>query len=217
MEVVSNTSERKVRVVVIDSGIDVNQYDLKHNVLENIGIIVNDEGNIEKKSNTPIENEHGTLIAACIKYIYSDIELVDINILDKNLNGNGEVFIKALKESIKYDPDIINLSLGTTKLKYWVRLALIVRKLRKKGIIVVAAADNSGTKSYPACLKGAIGVKGNKVEEYKTYRYDGKFYYAYGRLPKELCKKKQHYNIHGNSIACAYITGHVCKSINNFK
>lgn len=213
----TNNKSKKVRVVVIDSGIDVNQYDLKNNVIESIGIRVNDEGIIEKKTNTSIENEHGTLVAACIKYIYSDIELVDINILDKNLSGNGDVFIKALKESIKYNPDIINLSLGTTKFKYWIRLMLIIRKLRKKGVIVVAAADNSGIKSYPAYLKGAIGVKGNEIEEYKTYGYDGKFYYAYGRLPKELCKKKQHYNIYGNSIACGYISGHVCKSINNFK
>lgn len=205
----------KVRVVIIDSGIDRSKNNLKDNVMEAISIKINSRGYIEKTEKSMTNNEHGTLVASCIKYIYDNVELIDINILDKSLTTDGRVLLKALEESINYNPDIVHLSLGTTKFKYWFPLKRIVRKLRKNNIIVVSAANNYGLKSYPAYLKGVVGVKGREVDDLNWHIYEDGFYYAPYKLPKELCYKKNQEKIRGTSIAAAYITGYFCKYVKN--
>lgn len=203
----------KVRVVIIDSGIDRSKNNLKDNVIEAISIKINSKGYIEKTKESVANNDHGTLVASCIKYICNDAEFIDINILDKNLTTDGRVLLKALEEAINHNPDIVHLSLGTTKFKYWFPLKRIVRKLRKNNIIVVSAANNYGLKSYPAYLKGVVGVKGKEVDDLNWHTYEDGFYYAPYKLPKELCYEESQVKIRGTSIAAAYITGYVCEYV----
>ncbi|HAG44664.1 MAG TPA: subtilase [Clostridium sp.] len=207
--------DKKIKIVIIDSGVNIKYYNLKENVLESIGFRIDIDGTIEKVKNPIVENEHGTLVASCIKYIYKDIEFIDINILDKDLSTNGNVLIKALKHSLSYNPNIVHLSLGTTSAKYWIALKKIIRKLHKKNVIVVAALTNYGSKSYRACFKEVIGVRGGEEYDMYKYNYMNKFFYTYNRLPLDLCKNKRHQEIRGNSISCAYMTGNICKIINN--
>lgn len=210
---IESENRRKIRVVVIDSGIDINKYNLKENVIESVGFRINKNGIIERRRNMDIENEHGTMIASCIKYICKDVELIDINILDENLLSNSKVLIKALKYAKSFKPHIINLSLGTTLKRYWIPLKITINSLVKENILIVASVDNCGVKTYPADYKNTIGVKGRNDSDINRIFYCNNYYYASGWENEVVYDYKKNNKCYGNSIATAYVTGYFCKVI----
>ncbi len=197
-----------IKVALIDSGINVNEF----NVIDSVVFRIDDADNIKKLNNiTPINN-HGTSVAHCINTICNNIEFIDINIIDNSGLSYGDLLIKALEYCKSVDVDIINLSLGTTKFKYIFRMRKIIRELNKKGTIIVAAENNANKKAYPANMKHVIGVKGDSfIASYNNYYYKNKFYYAYDKLPEDF--NNNIYNTRGNSFACGFITGHICKEL----
>lgn len=210
----TNNKSKKVRVVVIDSGIDVNQYDLKQYVKESIGIKINSKGCFERQLSPRVEHPHGTVITAIIKQMCDSVEFYSVNILDRNLHSNGKVLIKSLKEAIKYKPHIVHLSLGTTSLRYWLSIRRCVRKLTNNNIIVIAASNNEGTRSYPAYLNKVVGVKGKHFNKCDSFYFKDGFFYAPLTLNYKLLQNNQEYrSVSGNSISAAYITGHFCRII----
>lgn len=200
-------TKKKVRIVVIDSGIDKNKYNLQEFVKKSIGLRIDSCGKIKFTNDPIIENKHGTLIAACIKHINNNVEFIDINILDSDLSCNGDLLIEALKYSKEFKPNIINLSLGTTSKFYGLKMRKIIKQIIKKGTIVISACENNNKICYPAFLKGVIAVKGNENCSLYNYKYSEKFYYTYNRLPRTLCLNDNDKKFIGNSIACSYITG----------
>ncbi len=206
-------SNKTITVAIIDGGLDPNEF----NVKSSIGFRLNKSGDIEKVDNPKIENNHGIIVAKCIKHIYKNVEFIDLNILDSELSSNGYVFLKALQYCEKEKPDIINLSLGTTKKRYFLAMKKIIKRLNKQNVIVVAAENNGKRKSYPANIRGVIGVKGNELIDCTKYIFNNGFYYTSSKLPKTLILKKQHEEIQGNSLACGFMTGHICKAINAFE
>jgi hypothetical protein len=208
-----NNEVRKIRIVIIDSGISRNESYLKNSIKKEIGFEFNTNRDVIELHNPKIKHEHGTVIAKTIKSMCSDVEFISINILDENLSANGRVLIEALKQSLTYKPQIVHLSLGTTKLKYWYSLKKLTRILNKNNIIVVSAANNEGKRSYPAYFKDVVGVKGTNINNDGFY-YDDEFFYSSLYLPEVLCKDNEKYKrICGNSISAAYITGHISKII----
>ncbi len=206
-------SNKTITVAIIDGGLDPKEF----NVKSSIGFRLNQSGDIEKVDNPKIENEHGIIVARCIKHIYENVEFIDINILDDELSCNGYVLLKALKYCQSIQADIINLSLGTTKKRYWLAMRKIIKRLNKQNVIIVAAENNGERKSYPANIRGVIGVKGNELIDCSKYIFNNGFYYTSGKLPKTLVLKKKHEEIHGNSLACAFMTGHICGAISSFE
>jgi len=202
-------SNKTITVAIIDGGLDPKEF----NVKSSVGFRLNNDGKIEKIDNPDMENEHGVIVARCIKHIYDNVEFIDINILDSELSSNGYVFLEALGYCENISPDIINLSLGTTKRRYYLAMKKIIKRLNKQNVIVVAAENNYKGKSYPANIRGVIGVKGNDSIDCSTYVFNNGFYYTSSRLPKVLISEKYQERIYGNSVACGLMTGHVCKAI----
>lgn len=210
----TNNKSKKVRVVVIDSGIDVNQYDLKDNVVGDVGLRFDSNGYLQVKSNHYIEHDHGTMVAATIKLVSPNVEFYSINILDKDLSANGKLLINALDYCKNYNPDIVHLSLGTTSIKYRYSLKKSINSLIRNNIIIVAAAQNQGAKSYPAYFKNVVGVKGHICNNYNEIYYKNNFFYGPLHLSPNLWgEEKKHKHICGNSISAAYITGYLCNII----
>lgn len=206
-------SNKNILVAIIDGGLDPKEF----NVKSRIGFRLNKTGDIEKIDNPKIENEHGIIVARCIKHIYENVEFIDINILDDELSSNGHVFLEALEYCENINPSIINLSLGTTKKRYWLSMKKIIKRLNQKNVIIVAAENNSKGRSYPANLTGVIGVKGSDLIDCSQYAFNDGFYYTSSMIPKVLISEKSQERIYGNSIACGFMTGHICKAINAFE
>lgn len=205
-------NNEKIRIVIIDSGIDTNETYLRNYIKEETGFKLNEKLDVVEEHNPKIKNDHGTVIAKTIKYICNEVEFISINILDENLSTDGRVLIQALKKSISYNPHIVHLSLGTTKIKYWYPLKKLCKFLNKNNVIIVSAANNEGKRSYPAYLKEVIGVKGENINN--TYFYNNKFFYSSLGLPNDLCiSSKRYRDVTGNSISAAYITGYICRTI----
>jgi hypothetical protein len=205
-------NNEKIRIVIIDSGIDTNETYLRNSIKEETGFKLNEKLDVVEEHNPKIKNDHGTVIAKTIKYICNEVEFISINILDENLSTDGRVLIQALKKSMSYKPHIVHLRLGTTKIKYWYPLKKLCKFLNKNNVIIVSAANNEGKRSYPAYLKEVIGVKGANVNN--TYLYNDKFFYASLGLPNDLCiNNKRYKDLRGNSISAGYMTGYICRAI----
>lgn len=160
-----------------------------------------------------ISHPHGTIISTIITNICKNIEIISINIFDNDLKSDGRMLIYAIKQALELKPQIINLSLGTTLHKYKLRLSKLIKKAHKKNIIVVSAAENSGKTSYPAFLKGVVGVKGsNKADSYVDYKDD--FFIGPSSVTDISEVKNMNLpNACGNSISAAYITGYIAKLV----
>jgi subtilisin family serine protease len=201
------------KIYLIDSGIDFNISKLEKYIDQNLSLDVDSNGYIIEKENADVKHMHGTVIALIIKSLCENISITSMNILNERLTTDGRILIYAIEKAIMAKPDIIHLSLGTTRLKYFFPLKRLVKLANKNNILVVAAANNNDyIKSYPAYLKNVIGVKGVNVKDYSDFYFHNKFYLAPfdAKNIHEISGKKDGM-MKGNSYAAAYITGHIAK------
>lgn len=205
---------RPAVIVLIDSGIDTAKSDLGRLVKISTGFSVKD-GYIVEDEDRPIKNEHATAISLIIREIAGDVELISINVLNERLATDLRVLLYALYYALEeLRPDIIHMSLGTTKLFHYFYFRDIVSKAIVNDVILVASADNSIMVSFPAFMRGVLGVKSSFDLGTYSYSFDGRFF----RAPPSLdgiggadCLNRRDYK--GNSLAAAYITGHLAKII----
>jgi hypothetical protein len=202
--------KKPIRIAVIDSGIDTAISGLDKNVVFSTGFRINDKGYITEYPDMETKYQHGTIVSLIIRHICSNVEFISINILNDNISTDGRVLLYAMSKAFDYHPDIIHMSLGTTKWKYKGYIRKITKEADRQNISLVAAANNQGSVSYPAYVKGVFGVKGGNFKEIMQYSYRDDFFYAPlnasgiqgydGKDLKEAC---------GTSISAAYITGHI--------
>lgn len=202
--------KRNIRVALIDSGINTNVSDLHKYTKEGFGLSLNIKGQITEKTKQ-IRNEHGTAISLIIRYFCEEVQLIDINILDDDLTTDGRILLHAISKAIELNPDIIHLSLGTTRFRYKLRLQRLVNAARKKNITIIAAAHNYGLKCYPANLKGVILVKSNKDSSKYLKVTKGIFYAPSYIIKMPGADDLRNPNIEGTSISAAYVTGILAK------
>lgn len=212
-----NEIKRKVKIAIIDSGINTEISDLKNYVVHSTGFGINNDGYISENSNIPVRNLHGTAVAMIIRHICTDVEFISVNILDENLLTDGRILAYSLSKVFDYNPDIIHMSLGTLKKRYIFAMRRIVKEAKRLNIQLVAAADNSGNVSYPAYLKGVFGVKSDMFNDCTLYSYkDGFFYAPLGTDGIECIQRIADIRAaKGTSMAAAYISGHLAEILKN--
>ncbi len=118
MSLIMENCKKKVSIVVIDSGIETRLSDLSNYVIKSTGYRVNSEGFIAEFPNIKPNGIHGTAIALVIRDICKDVQLTSINILNERLATDSRIMIYAMNEALKFEPDIIHMSLATTNSKY---------------------------------------------------------------------------------------------------
>ncbi|MDE7298164.1 MAG: S8 family peptidase, partial [Lachnospiraceae bacterium] len=153
------TEEQRVKVAIIDSGVD-------------------DTGDIDvylRKNFIPGENEisilyedsscHGTSVAGVIAALDNDEGITGINpnvllysarVLDSQNRAPVSRIVEAIDWAVAQKVDIINLSFGTTVDSPALRAA--IQRAYNAGILLVAAAGNSGVVEYPAAYDEVIAV-----------------------------------------------------------
>ena len=155
------SGKNKVRVALIDSGVDLfNDISVK----ESINLIPGEEEVLPLFWDT---SGHGTSIAGIlaaedngegITGIDPDVELYSARVLDENKSAPVSRIIEALYWAIEKRVDIISLSFGTTFRSEGLETA--IRKAHEEGILIVAAAGNNGVIEYPAAMEEVMAVGG---------------------------------------------------------
>ena len=198
----------KPRVAIIDGGITYSNIKTDK-ILTSVSYrmcSINNLGEIsikEKEDKKP-ETIHGIIIANIINEICPNVLFYDINILNEKLECDARLLLKALERTLEIKPDIIHMSLGTTKLKWYWPLKKLIKKILAEKIIIVSAKNNNNKLSFPADFKDVIKVRANHNKSPKKLIYFSRgVWYA---PPQDIFSDK-YTNMQGNSISAAYITG----------
>jgi minor extracellular serine protease Vpr len=135
-----------IKVAVIDTGVDYNHPDLfgfgaDDKVIGGYDFIENDDSPLDT-------NGHGTEVAGIIaangnlKGVAPNAKILAYRVSDTGNSVSSDLIIKAIERAIQDDADIINISLGVNRTNNKIEDA--INDAVKKGIVVIAAAGNSG-------------------------------------------------------------------------
>jgi hypothetical protein len=167
--------KNKVRVAVVDSGVDSKHPELKNK------IVVNKNAMNPLKKGLP--DEHGTHVAGIISAekgngiggygIAPNAEIVSIDVFNRSMFVTDYTIAEGVLEAIRQKVDVINMSLGMYHPSPILKDA--IQKALEAGIVVVAAAGNDGAAiaNYPASFDGVISVgaldQDNQLAVFSTY------------------------------------------------
>ncbi|CEN23292.1 serine protease [[Clostridium] sordellii] len=206
---------RKIKVAILDTGIDLNHEYLKNNIIEGFGFTCTDDDYIKINTNYEDDNGHGTACASIVKNEFNNVEFIVIKVLDKYGRTNIQILEEALKILVEKDIDIINLSLSVMKSEMVKDLYNICEDLTNKGKIIVCSLANGFNESYPAIFDNVIGVKGFTLEDedFFWFNRDKKIQCVIDNNPYFQCHLNNTYNLFGksNSQAAAKFTGKIAR------
>jgi subtilisin len=148
-----------VKLVVIDTGIDMTHPEL-------VGIIKGGWNAISTAATFNDDNGHGTHCSGTIAAKDDDqgvvgvapqIDLYGVKVLDANGSGTFDDVIAGMLWAVENKMEVASMSLGASSGNQ--ALADAVEAMRKGGVILIAAAGNSGgSVGYPAAYPGAIAI-----------------------------------------------------------
>ncbi|MDK2587389.1 S8 family serine peptidase [Romboutsia sedimentorum] len=210
-----------IKIAVIDTGIDINDNDIKKNIKFDKSIQLK---NISEYEDLDDIHGHGTYCAKTILEICGDIsniEIYPVKIFDNRGTTSNENLVKALENILDSDIDIVNISASTMNDKYKRELENICYKLQKNGKIIISSHHKRAIEndSFPTIFKSVIGVDGS----YEIYRDSDYIYRRNNKIQMianknerfiEFNKKVTHFG--KSSRACAVVTGIICNIFNHY-
>lgn len=151
-----NDSNKKIKIALIDSGVN------------------NQKNYIQEK----VFNSHGTYLYHLIKLLTNDkVEIISLNYYNPDSKIRKSQYLQALQKAIELKVNIINLSNSGQGSNF--DEFKLLKKAEQEGILLVSSIGNTKEKLYPASynpdLKNMITVmphKGYKLTEYKTFKAD---------------------------------------------
>ena len=152
-------SGEAIKVAVFDTGIDVQNNDLR---------VIGGESFIEDVNDYYDDNGHGTAVAGVLSALKNssgligaapNIDLYAVKVLDNNGNGFYSDIIEGIQWSIDNHMDILVMSFGGNK--YSRILEDVINNANEHNILIIAASGNEGTTgniNYPAKYDKVICV-----------------------------------------------------------
>ncbi|WMM26562.1 S8 family serine peptidase [Tissierella sp. MB52-C2] len=163
----------KNNVVIIDSGIDINNKDFSECIIGGLSFEYdNNKELVIKKDSYNDENGHGTFCASMIQRVSSNVNIFVVKILNKEAETHSKALIEALKYIKNIDIRVVNLSVATINEKYKNELYKVCNELYKQGKIIICSLENSNNDSFPAVFKNVIGVRGMPFANSYNYWYN---------------------------------------------
>lgn len=167
---------RGIKVAVIDTGVDCTHPDLQCDFSKGANIL-------EPGADPMDDNEHGTHVSGTIAGrgngggllgVAPQATIIPVKVLNKDGEGSLSDIVKGINWATKAGVDVINMSLGGDTGS--AALERAVKKALAAGVVVVAAAGNSGpnpdTVGYPGGYAGVIAVaasdSGDKVAKFSS-------------------------------------------------
>lgn len=210
-----------IKIAVIDTGIDINDKDVKRNIRFDKNIQLK---HISKYEDLDDIHGHGTYCAKTILTICEDIsniEIYPVKIFDNRGATSNENLVKALENILDSDIDIVNISASTMNDKYKRELEDICYKLQKNGKVITSSHHKRAIEndSFPTVFGSVIGVDGS----YEIYRDSDYVYRQNNKIQMianknecfiEFNKKVTHFG--KSSRACAVVTGIICNIFNHY-
>jgi len=202
----------RVRIGVIDTGVDFLHPDLTPSLARGINLI-------NPRTLPYDDNGHGTHVAGTIAAagshgmtgIAPHAELLPVKAFDHRGTAYVSDIVKAIDWCVQQGVDIINMSFG---MKHRSESMLeAVRNARRCGVVIVASSGNDGRRGfidYPARFPqtisvGAIDGKGRIAPfSNRGQRID---VYAPGENVLSTWPKGRYYEMNGTSMATAHVTG----------
>ncbi|MFA5831439.1 MAG: S8 family peptidase [Candidatus Paceibacterota bacterium] len=149
----------RIKIGIIDTGIDLTHPDLKANIKGGVNTISPFKSYAD-------DNGHGTHVAGIIGALHNTVgvagvdpmaDLYSIKVLNRSGSGYFSDIIEGLQYAIANDLDVVNMSLGASTGND--SFAEAIKAAHDAGIVIVAAAGNeAGAVSYPAAYPEVIAV-----------------------------------------------------------
>ncbi|MBP9681006.1 MAG: S8 family serine peptidase [Bacteriovorax sp.] len=211
----------KIRIAVIDTGVDYNHPDLAGNV--------DSESGFNFVNNTKValdDNGHGTHCAGTIGAIHdnaegvagvmSDVTIIPIKFLDAAGSGTLEAAVKSIDYATELNVDLMSNSWGGGGRSE--ALLEAIKRASDKGIIFTAAAGNSAanndtTPSYPASydVPNIVAVAAltaqNELATFSSYGRNSVHIAAPGHNILSTSKNGKYEVLSGTSMATPHVSG----------
>ena len=158
-------------IAVLDTGIDLDHPDLLGRLVEGIDLV-------DPDSEPDDEQGHGTIVAGIIGAnadnqrgtagVAPQAMIMPIRVLDAQGRGESGLVADGIRHAIAEEVDVINLSLAEVEQQGVIGLSLVqnvdvrtaIEEADEAGILVVAAAGNSGRSSTPYAADSPVLVVG---------------------------------------------------------
>ena len=145
----------RVRVAIIDSGIDITHPCCKGYRIHSFSVIGTDPTDYLG---------HGTSVFGVIsRSLYGkEVEFFCIKALESYNSGDPASLVKALELVERIGQiNIVNMSLGVNSVASGRELFEVTERLARNGTLLITAFDNNGSYSFPASFDHCVGVVGS--------------------------------------------------------
>jgi subtilisin family serine protease len=205
-----------VRVAVIDSGVEAGHPDLKAPVVRSVEVRIAPGRAVVVDAPPGDAAGHGTACADVIGRLAPASTLWSVRALGPDCKGSPVALLAALRWAIDEGAEVINLSLGTRDPALAEPLRDLVDAAYRKSILIVAAANNvPGVRSYPAVFSSLVCVDA-------AYLGPDEFVFRVG-APSEIEAPGVYVDaawpgggrklVTGTSFACPHVSGHLARIV----
>lgn len=198
------------KVVVVDSGIDPQHPGLRGGASVIAGPRFDRQGIAEEAGGGIDDLGHGSAVAATIANFVNDVEIVSLRVFDREATCDFLAVLHALEHAVELGIPIVNVSLGTTSLRYRKQLEVIAARGREQGVRIVAPATYAGLPCDPGNLKTveAVVADANVLPQMPEMRKHGpRLVWFASPLPPRDADGGRKLIARGDSLAVASVTG----------
>lgn len=211
----------KIKIAIVDTGIDVKDECIKNYVKFNKSIQLEE---ITEYKELDDLHGHGTFCAKTILSICNNIDNIEIypvKIFDERGATSSTSLLKSLNNILNSDINLINISAATLNNKYKNELEDICDKLNKNGKIIISSLHKKAKDldSIPTIFKSVIGVMGsNDIYSDNDYIYkkDKKIQMTANTKECFIKFKNEVTHFGKSSRASAVVTGIICNIFNKY-